>query len=204
MPIDKKIEDSSKLTLEFIENELAEASSNRKHPLRRFSMATQSEWGPEARTVILRFFDRKTRSLLFYTHAQSSKYSELQYNPRASCLGYHTDSLYQIRLRGVAGLHLDNELTLERWGKTALESRKNYLTKIPPGSPLDYASSGLPEHLDSAAPSKEESEQGYRNFAVIQFQVREIDWLYLGPHGHRRCLFQIDEAGKTKAQWIIP
>ena len=33
----------------------------------------------------------------------------------------------------------------------------------------------------------EQSEEGYKNFTVIQWKIKSIEWLYLAAKGHRRA-----------------
>ncbi len=204
MPLKPEVQDSAKLTLEYIELELNMAGIDWRHPLHFITLATQSDWGPEARTVVLRKFDRKERSLLFYTHSDSPKVTELKKNPKASILGYNPQQNYQIRLRGECKLVQQDELAQTKWSKIPLDSRKHYLLRQPPGSWVDFPTSGLPPHLETGAPAPEESEQGFSKFMLCTLKVEQIDWLYLGEHGHRRCIFIIEGDGKAQVQWLVP
>jgi hypothetical protein len=53
-----------------------------------------------------------------------------------------------------------------------------------------HPTSGLPEELESRLPSKEESELGFSHFALIEFEIQELEWLKLSSTGHRRALFK--------------
>ena len=48
----------------------------------------------------------------------------------------------------------------------------------------------------------EQSEEGYKNFTVIQCKIKSIEWLYLAAKGHRRAL--IDLNGLKKFTWLVP
>lgn len=204
MSLKAEIYDSSKRTLEFIELELNMAGIDPRHPLRNITLATLSDWGPEARSVVLRRFDRKERKAFFHTHSGSKKMAELSQNSKASLVGYNAEKDYQVRLRGTCTFHQQDELAKEIWVKTPMHSRKEYLLRESPGSFTDFPTSSLPPHLETGAPAPEESEQGFSKFVVCSFLVKQIDWLYLGDHGHRRCLFTIADDGKTQAQWLVP
>ena len=47
----------------------------------------------------------------------------------------------------------------------------------------------------------EQSEDGYKNFTVIQCKIQSIEWLYLAAKGHRRAKFDIEKKEET---WLIP
>ena len=49
--------------------------------------------------------------------------------------------------------------------------------------------------------TKEQSEEGYKNFAVIQCKIKSIEWLYLAAKGHRRAKFDLES---NKDTWLVP
>ena len=49
---------------------------------------------------------------------------------------------------------------------------------------------GLKPELDNFKFTKEQSEEGYINFTVIQCKIKSIEWLYLAAKGHRRAKFR--------------
>ena len=63
--------------------------------------------------------------------------------------------------------------------------------------------SGLSENVDNFKYSIEESEAGYKNFSVIENEIKDIEWLYLSANGHRRLI--ISNINKNvKYNWLIP
>ena len=38
----------------------------------------------------------------------------------------------------------------------------------------------------------EQSEEGYKNFTVIQCKIKSVEWLYLAAKGHRRAKFDFE------------
>ncbi len=60
----------------------------------------------------------------------------------------------------------------------------------------------LPEH-EKTVPDDEVLQKGYKNFSLIDVNIKKIEWLYLHRFGHRRALFEIqnDEVNK---QWLAP
>jgi hypothetical protein len=58
--------------------------------------------------------------------------------------------------------------------------------------------------LENRDPSEAESEAGRQNFAVVVCQVRQIDWLFLTPYGHRRANFTWNGSGQLRTCWLVP
>ena len=62
---------------------------------------------------------------------------------------------------------------------------------------------GIPKHLKGIDPSQKESEKGYDNFAIVENEIQNIDWLYLASSGHRR-LNIVFKNSEPLFKWIIP
>ena len=58
-----------------------------------------------------------------------------------------------------------------------------------------------PNPLDNFNYTKEQSEEGYKNFTVIQCKIKSIEWLYLAAKGHRRAKFNLENKKDT---WLVP
>ena len=71
-----------------------------------------------------------------------------------------------------------------------------------PGKESDKPTSGLNSKFDNFDFTKEESEEGYKNFSVIKCKIKSIEWLYLAAKGHRRAF--IDFSGSKKFTWLVP
>ena len=89
------------------------------------------------------------------------------------------------------------------WELAPLSSRKCYLTEKAPSSITTLPEDGIPKHLKGKDPSKDESEKGYDNFAVIENQIQNIDWLYLTSSGHKRLNIDFENF-EPVFKWIIP
>ena len=48
---------------------------------------------------------------------------------------------------------------------------------------------------------RDRSEEGYKNFTVIQCKIKNIEWLYLAAKGHRRARLDIEN---NKENWLVP
>ena len=94
-----------------------------------------------------------------------------------------------------------NEITIESWLKTQDFSRICYLVDNGPGSESASPTSGLKPELDNFEFTMEQSEEGYKNFTVIQCKIKLIEWLYLAAKGHRRARFDLETKKDT---WLVP
>jgi hypothetical protein len=124
-------------------------------------------------------------------------------NPRAYWLFYHPQEKFQLRIKGMATLHADDELHEEQWLATELFSRRCYIG-ADPSQVSDHPTSGLPENLINGKPSPEESEAGKANFVVVTSSIEEIDCYELNVKGHRRSLFTWHENGELRTKWLTP
>ena len=127
--------------------------------------------------------------------------SILEKNPNSSMLFYDKDEKIQVRLKVEAIINHNNDITKQSWEKTQHISRKCYLVDNGPGTESDFPTSGLKPELDNFDYTKEQSEEGYKNFTVIQCKIKSIEWLYLAAKGHRRARFDIDNSKDT---WLVP
>ena len=62
----------------------------------------------------------------------------------------------------------------------------------------------MPDEITDREPTREESEEGRKNFAVISTAIKEIDVLELDVKGHRRSLFSWNENGTMDMKWLTP
>ena len=110
------------------------------------------------------------------------------------------DSSKKTRLKVECIINHNNEITTESWSKTGHMSRKCYLVDNGPGVESSTPTSGLKPELDNFEFTMEQSEEGYKNFTVIQCKIKTIEWLYLAAKGHRRARFDIE----SKDTWLVP
>ena len=75
------------------------------------------------------------------------------------------------------------------------------MTDDPPGTISNKPTSGMISKLEDFDYTMEQSEEGYKNFTVIQCKVKLIEWLYLAAKGHRRARFNLEN---NKNTWLIP
>ena len=157
----------------------------------------------ESRCVILRDFNEETKTLFFNTDVRSPKVEAIKRNPETSCLFYHFKDKTQLRISTYSTVHVNDNVHDDSWRKTAISSRKCYLTKHRPSTLIETMDDGIPEHLRAKIPTLEESESGKINFAVISNKIISIDWLYLSSKGHQRARYDFSGNG-VKKSWLAP
>ena len=172
-----------------------------RSPFHSTFVATINNGEASIRTVVLRKALPLERELQFHTDIRSRKWQELIDNQSISTLFYDAPDRIQLRVKGRAVLHHNNQITQGAWQKTNLSSRRCYLTLHSPSSFSNIPTSGLTEDIEQENISLEESEIGLLNFGIISIQVQSIDWRWLNHAGHRRAFFDYTDG---KYQWMIP
>ena len=180
---------------------LNNAVTNRKSPFRIpvFICGEKSDF--DGRIVVLRKADKNNKIVQFHSDIRSDKIKKLKKNTNASILFYDKEEKIQVRLNVKCIVNYFNEVTKESWSKTQHISRKCYLVDNSPGSESPTPTSGLKPELNNFEFTKEQSEEGYKNFTVIQCKIKSVEWLYLAAKGHRRAIFDIE---KNKENWLVP
>tara|TARA_A100000164_G_scaffold244889_1_gene217767 strand:- start:33 stop:632 length:600 start_codon:yes stop_codon:yes gene_type:complete len=180
---------------------LDDAITNRASQFRipTFICGDQSDF--DGRIVVLRKSDQLNNTVQFHSDIRSDKIEKLKKNPKAAMLFYDKDEKIQVRLKIECVVNHNNEITKESWSKTQHISRKCYLVDNGPGSESASPTSGLKPELDNFEFTMEQSEEGYKNFTVIQCKIKLIEWLYLAAKGHRRARFDLETKKDT---WLVP
>ena len=180
-----------------LNNAVTDRSSQFRIPV--FICGDQSDF--DGRIVVLRKSDKQNDIVQFHSDIRSNKIEKLKKNNQASMLFYDKEEKIQVRLKVECTINHDNEITKESWLKTGHMSRKRYLVDNGPGTESATPTSGLKPKLDNFEFTMEQSEEGYKNFTVIQCKVKSIEWLYLAAKGHRRARFDLET---NKDNWLIP
>ncbi|MEM1389887.1 MAG: pyridoxamine 5'-phosphate oxidase family protein [Pseudomonadota bacterium] len=171
-------------------NVLARAVVDKPSPLRWFTFATVSPEGqPEARTVVLRAFDRASRRLTLYSDRRAAKIRALEQNPKAECHFFDSRQMLQFRLSGTAKLLTEGP----RW--------KALFEKLPDHALTDYAALNAP-----GTPGSDQSASGLaeENFTVVDMTIAELDWLSLSREGHQRARYKWVDGGDCTAHFVVP
>ena len=180
---------------------LDDAVTNRSSQFRIpvFICGNQNDF--DGRIVVLRKSDQSNNLVQFHSDIRSDKIPKLKSNKSASMLFYDKEEKIQVRLKVECIVNHNNEITKESWSKTGHISRKSYLVDNGPGTESSNPTSGLKPELDNFEFTMEQSEEGYKNFTVIQCKIKTIEWLYLAAKGHRRARFELDN---NKEYWLVP
>ena len=180
---------------------LSNAVKDRSSPFRIPVFSCGDNTNIESRIVVLRKSDEDNNLVQFHSDIRSDKINILKKNPKASFLFYDKELKIQVRLKVEAIINHNNDVTKQSWEKTQHISRKCYLVNNGPGTVSDEPTSGLKPELDNFDYTKEQSEEGYKNFTVIQCKIKSIEWLYLAAKGHRRARFDLEN---NKDNWLVP
>ena len=180
---------------------LDDAVSNRSSQFRIPVFVCGDQKDFDGRIVVLRKSDQSNNLLQFHSDIRSDKITKLKNNENASMLFYDKEEKIQLRLKVECTVNHNNEITKESWTKTGHISRKCYLVDNGPGTKSAAPTSGLKPELDNFEFTMEQSEEGYKNFTVIQCKIKSMEWLYLAAKGHRRARFEID---KNKESRLVP
>jgi len=164
-----------------------------------FICGDQSDF--DGRIVVLRKSNQSNNLVQFHSDIRSDKIAKLKKNKNAAMLFYNKEDKIQIRLKIECTINHINEITKESWLKTGHMSRKCYLLDSGPGTESPTPTSGLKPELDNFEFTIEQSEEGYKNFIVIQCKIKNIEWLYLAAKGHRRAKFNLET---NKNTWLVP
>jgi len=180
-----------------LENAVTDRSSPFRIPV--FICGDQSDL--DGRIVVLRKADNKNNLVQFHSDIRSEKIEKLKKNQKAGMFFYDKEEKIQVRLKVECIVNHNNEITKESWSKTQHISRKCYFVDNGPGTESKTPTSGLKPELDNFDYTKEQSEEGYKNFTVVQCKIKSIEWLYLAAKGHRRARFDLET---NKDAWLVP
>lgn len=176
------IDDPSALLAE-LWRKLGRATADRRSPWRTPAVATQSEWGPEGRTVVLREVDSAQRRLCFHTDARSDKPTQLERCPRLTWLFWDARAQVQLRVHASVRLHRGDDVARTEWRKLSPAARALYETSGAPGAPR-----GDETHVTDP-------------FLWVATTALDFDWLWLTRPEHVRFRFDL-EAGA--GQRVVP
>ena len=172
-------------------------------PFNRPVIGTGCGDGCHLRTVILRQVDETRRLLTCFSDIRSVKIGEIHDWAYTQWLFYHPRRKIQLRIGGPAVVHSDDGVAAACWQRVKGLSRLNYCADLPPGTPVERPSSGLPRRLTQDLPKLLAGDAGRANFAVIETFAEYIDWLRLKPSGNLRAQFRW-VANNWQASWAVP
>jgi len=169
--------------------QLAAATTDKRHPWRTPVLATIDRHFADARTVVIRELDARDRQLTIYTDERAHKVAQLLSHPVGTLVMWSPELGWQLRCRVHLALEMSGLSASSRWARIKLSpAAQDYLSPLPPGTAIDNPE--VPTHTVVA--------RDY--FSVITAKVLSIDWLELHELGHRRARF---DAGND-ASWLQP
>ncbi len=175
---------------------LARASRDPRHAFRLPVVATRCpKRGIRARTVVLRETDPGAATLTLYTDRRAGKLAGLALEPRISWCFYDPRHRVQVRAETRAAVHVEDGRAREAWETQGSRSRRLYRSPAEPGSPL-------PDGWEPDAPGPDDA--GFENFAVVDCEVEEMEWLVLARERHRRLRFGPSDDGSWRATALVP
>lgn len=175
---------------------LAEGVNDRRAAANRPALATAGAGGsPQVRTVVVRAFDPDARTLQIHADRRSGKIAELRVNPNAVLHVYDAARDVQLRLACQVSVHCGGPLHDRAWSAKPQSSRAYYTVTATPGQPIQSPAEG--------GFSTGHDDKGKENFAVLEVRIMTLEWLYIGPGGHRRARFDWTE-GTCHGDWLVP
>jgi pyridoxamine 5'-phosphate oxidase len=175
-----------------VKNELENGTTDPDHPFRFVSLATHREREIELRYVVFRKIDQDL-NMFFFTDSRSEKVSHLKSNPELALLFYHDSERVQIRVKGFANIHHQDEVAARFWSEIPVNSRKAYNSERSPGSII--ASPEL------AYQWNEEMDNAF--FTVIKVEPMSVEVLQLNGLEHIRATF-LKKEGDWQMGWLVP
>lgn len=170
-------------------HELVRAVHERDHAWRTPVLATVAiDGSPNARTVVLRGADPARQMLRFYTDRRSPKVTELMAASGAVLVFWSALLKWQLRVRVKLAVVAEGPEVEALWDAIRSSAAAgDYLGLLAPGTGIEGV------HAVTA------QEDAAHHFALLEAQVVDIDWLELGPDGHRRARVTADDW-----QWLVP
>jgi pyridoxamine 5'-phosphate oxidase len=181
-------------------------ATKRSSPAHTPVVATVGNEGePQLRVMVLRAADRASRLLRFHTDARSNKIMEIGSGCAASMLMYDPSEKLQLRLSGTLSSALEGGDVDAAWSGSTTFARRCYMAEVAPGTQSDGPTSGLPEWIEGKQPVEADLADARQNFAVLWFETRVVEWLYLANNGHRRARWEWQPAADTwSGRWLVP
>lgn len=177
-----------------LKSELQKGTSKKGHPFRYCTLATTGlQHTARLRTIVLRRVEDNLK-LVFYTDKRSKKIVHIKENDRVSLLFYHPKQLLQLKVEGRADIVTDSTELQKYWSGVQPSSRKDYITKSPPGSPLSN-------------PDNVEYFEDKNYFCIVEVAPTKIEYLKLKRPNHLRMLFSRDEEkddSEWNSQFLVP
>ena len=184
-------------TLEASMTILEDAIENRRNLFHTPVLSTISDSKINSRVIVLRGFDPEKRALRIHTDSRSRKIKDISENSDATLLGYDPALKIQLKLHGSIDIHYQDNIADLAWRDSQEMSKVCYSISESPGKEIDD-----PGKYDVDSENINLNE-GYKNFAVINFHFNSLEFLYLRSSGHRRSI-HVWETEELRSNWMVP
>lgn len=173
---------------------LSDAVENTKTLFHTLTVSSYDGNSISSRVMVLREFDLSKRIMRFHTDYRASKIKQFAEFPVSTVLGYDPDLKIQIKLQGDILVHFDDAISKKAWNESTPRSKKCYSVK-----------GGSTKEIEDPQDYDIEDfivEDGYKNFAVLIFKFKSLEFLYLKSSGHRRAIHKWDD--NQTSTWLVP
>lgn len=182
---------------------LDEGCARSKHAFHTPTVATVRDGAPTLRAVVLQHVHRDAARLGFHTDRRSPKCRDLEVTPGLAWHFYDDERKVQLRIRGVATLHAEDDVADEAWTTVSALGRRCYGQPLAPGATTQATPVPLPELARLEAEDAAATARCRSNFCAVRCTVSEIEWLHLRFQGHHRAHFARNDDGWA-GEWIAP
>ncbi len=189
----KTLEETLDASFKVLEN----AVENRRSLFHTPVLSTFSDSKINSRVIVLRAFDPEKRILRIHSDSRSRKIKDVSENSDATLLGYDPGLKIQLKLHGSIDTHYQDNIADLAWRDSQEMSKVCYSISESPGKEIDDPGK---YDVDSENINIDE---GYKNFAVINFHFNSLEFLYLMSSGHRRSI-HVWEAEELRSNWMVP
>ena len=189
----KTLEETLDASFKVLEN----AVENRRSLFHTPVLSTFSDSKINSRVIVLRAFDPEKRILRIHSDSRSRKIKDVSENSDATLLGYDPGLKIQLKLHGSIDTHYQDNIADLAWRDSQEMSKVCYSISESPGKEIDD-----PRKYDVDSENINLNE-GYKNFAVINFHFNSLEFLYLRSSGHRRSI-HVWETEELRSNWMVP
>ncbi len=187
------LEETLEASIKVLEN----AVENRRSLFHTPVLSTFSDSKINSRVIVLRAFDPEKRILRIHSDSRSRKIKDVSENSDATLLGYDPGLKIQLKLHGSIDTHYQDNIADLAWRDSQEMSKVCYSISESPGKEIDD-----PGKYDVDSENINLNE-GYKNFAVINFHFNSLEFLYLRSSGHRRSI-HLWETEELRSNWMVP
>jgi hypothetical protein len=187
------LEETLEASIKVLEN----AVENRRSLFHTPVLSTFSDSKINSRVIVLRAFDPEKRILRIHSDSRSRKIKDVSENSDATLLGYDPGLKIQLKLHGSIDTHYQDNIADLAWRDSQEMSKVCYSISESPGKEIDDPGK---YDVDSENINIDE---GYKNFAVINFHFNSLEFLYLRSSGHRRSI-HLWETEELRSNWMVP